>query len=70
MEKINVAARRKNIEVNNPTPYFITIDRAMIDGHTKIDVDMISPFQQKPFSCKVPQTLILSPGTLSAIMVT
>ncbi|UDG01062.1 molecular chaperone [Enterobacter cloacae] len=37
----------KNIEVNNPTPYFITIDRAMIDGHTKIDVDMVSPFSTK-----------------------
>ncbi|UNC52218.1 molecular chaperone [Enterobacter huaxiensis] len=36
-----------SIEVNNPTPYFITIDSAMTDGHTKLNVDMIAPFSKK-----------------------
>jgi len=35
------------ITVSNPTPYYITIDRAMTDGHTKIDVDMIAPYSNK-----------------------
>jgi fimbrial chaperone protein len=35
------------IMVSNPTPYYITIDRAIIDGHTKIDVDIIAPFSNK-----------------------
>lgn len=37
----------EGITVSNPTPYYITIDRAMIDGHTKIDVDMIAPYSNK-----------------------
>lgn len=36
-----------SIEVSNPTPYFITVDSATTENHTKLNVDMIAPFSKK-----------------------
>jgi fimbrial chaperone protein len=46
-KKLEWQRAANGLAINNPTPYFITLDQAQTDSHTKLEVDMIAPFSKK-----------------------
>ncbi|WP_376775533.1 fimbrial biogenesis chaperone [Candidatus Sodalis endolongispinus] len=39
--------------VNNPTPYYITINKAMADGKRSLNIDMVAPFSSAAITQKI-----------------